>query len=991
MKKKKISIALLSLVASFALVGCNEKKSTGQNSGGSGQSEEHNADFYLTYKGEEFEVGSETHAIETTVGDRTAILVSHSTTGEQVDTINFKSSDETILRIGLNTGLMTPVKAGSATVTATAASDQKNVITFAVTVKAAEKAVNAYSFTGVSYDEKSRILGAMEKYAVDNYLTGITMFSDGSKVCYNTRYKPTPKQYISGYGWGTWREGRLDTSIQLPGLIAGNNNNMYQIQTTSLPQHLNAMNASGSDVSDVYANISTSYFETRLNQTSDGYEWYPVLSKDAEPIPLNADGSKATEHLKDGTFNKWRIHVRTNTDNEKFVYRTASQKDAIKPFEKRPVVLEDYITPIKFMLTGWNRQYRGAELTTGVSAFAKAAATYYGQTSINNTGDSTAIFDEAKWKSSGMEDVIKTGHDDQGDYIDFELLQPCTRFFAKYYLSSSFYSPLPAEFIKIWGGKGLGKSPDQSVTGSTGKATPVDTMLSTGPYYVTQWENSKIVTFTKNDEYFIKKDTFSDGNTRDVYQIPGFQYNVVQDSSDAKQKFLAGSSDSYGPSKDDLTNEFKENTGSGSVDGVNWIKYDTLGSANFKLNVNACTMDEWNEKFGTKGTVYPHPQSFISNVGQNTFLTTRDYMSNIHFLNFLSFAMNRQKLCQSRGSIPTQDYFSDNYLIDPENGVSYNSTDAHKAVIADRYPETYGYNVPAAKAELKKAMDDVIDPMGQAHKFGTVNSTGQAGTDANPYKVPIRMNWMNPTDTTDYKDVFDDIKQIFEEVINEDYNGSYKLVIDEPTPDSNYQVVYDKMKQGEFDLGFGAISGNDLDPINFMEVLKSDNSSTFTLNWGPNTAKINPDDESPIVYDGKKWSYDALWNAANAGVLLDNDSNICTAEQVGKAKLDSATQSVTYKLSFNKLFTAGARSIHVSITNSQFSRGWDITDADAQKTDGIEFVLSKDFNSYQDDSNKTIETPIATCTISYDVTIKGVLKHFTSDLKLNTYQGLIEG
>jgi len=45
-----------------------------------------------------------------------------------------------------------------------------------------------------------------------------------------------------------------------------------------------------------------------------------------------------------------------------------------------------------------------------------------------------------------------------------------------------------------------------------------------------------------------------------------------------------------------------------------------------------------------------------------------------------------------------------------------------------------------------------------------------------------------------------------------------------------------------------------------MEVLKSNNSSGFTLNWGPDTAATDLD------YNGQKWSFDNLWGAADHGI-----------------------------------------------------------------------------------------------------------------------------
>ena len=84
-------------------------------------------------------------------------------------------------------------------------------------------------------------------------------------------------------------------------------------------------------------------------------------------------------------------------------------------------------------------------------------------------------------------------------------------------------------------------------------------------------------------------------------------------------------------------------------------------------------------------------------------------------------------------------------------------------------------------------------------------------------------------------------------------------------------VYYYKMMLGQFDIGFGSISGNTLDPLNFLEVLKSDNSSGFTLNWGLDTNATDLD--HLIEYDEKLWSFDALWTAADHGAYVVKGAN----------------------------------------------------------------------------------------------------------------------
>ena len=286
---------------------------------------------------------------------------------------------------------------------------------------------------------------------------------------------------------------------------------------------------------------------------------------------------------------------------------------------------------------------------------------------------------------------------------------------------------------------------------------------------------------------------------------------------------------------------------------------------------------------------------------------------------------------------PTQNYFSDNYLIDPETGISYNSTEAHAAVLADRYNESYGYSPDAAKRALETAMEETIIPMGEDGQL-VANGQGQGGTPTNPWLITIDMNWMNPTDEKEYGDVFDSIYRISDELIKEVYGGCYKLHINQIAGTSDFNAVYDLMKQGEFDLGFGAVSGNDLNPLNFFEVMKGDNSSGFTLNWGPDTSKI--DSEDPIIYDGKKWSFDGLWQAADSAALLNNDGTFAVASNVstngsGSIKyesIDSSSQSVTYRISFKQLVDAAANELSLSIsngdatianTNEQLEELWD--------------------------------------------------------------------
>ena len=127
---------------------------------------------------------------------------------------------------------------------------------------------------------------------------------------------------------------------------------------------------------------------------------------------------------------------------------------------------------------------------------------------------------------------------------------------------------------------------------------------------------------------------------------------------------------------------------------------------------------------------------------------------------------------------------------------------------------------------------------------------------------------------TDVKEYGEEIKGYFESAFN-DPKVSDGTVVLEVTQDAvtNWQDVYNEyLMKGQFDLGFGAISGNTYNPLNFLEVLKSDNSSGFTLNWGTDTSKVTT--SKPLIYDDKLWSFDALWAVADHGGVVNNGESV---------------------------------------------------------------------------------------------------------------------
>ena len=295
----------------------------------------------------------------------------------------------------------------------------------------------------------------------------------------------------------------------------------------------------------------------------------------------------------------------------------------------------------------------------------------------------------------------------------------------------------------------------------------------------------------------------------------------------------------------------------------------TEGSSTFKLNVNSSTQAEWNDRFKD-----PAKQATYNATGS---YKVKPLMSNDNFLNALSFAIDRKNFAENRGNIPSQDYFAPAYLWEPEEGKSYDDTPQHKAVLADYSPETYGYNEELAVKLFDAAIKEEVE----------VNESYPGYSSSEEIKI----SWMNTTDPKEYgNDIIGYWNTAFQKT--NAYKTGFRINFTQDEGNSDYQVVYDTMRSGMFDLGFGSISGVTSDPLGFMEVLKSDNSSGFTLNYGVDTATIADDGSNAIIYDGKTWSFDGLWAASKTGAIIGSDSKT-VATPVTVKQAGTGTQSFT--------------------------------------------------------------------------------------------------
>ena len=675
-----------------------------------------------------------------------------------------------------------------------------------------------YSFIGKSNAEKTEILGILEAYAVRNGITGISLFENGGYVMYSDRVTLGTENYIPGYGFGVLTEGNITADL------ASETNpdwkRYYHTWNASDPGTANYLNDQGSEVADFYGYIGGSFFTTFMNESKDGYDWVPELAN-TKPEALDAD------YASTGMSKKWRFEVKTGADGLK--YSTNSAMGNRKAFNNRPVELEDYITPFKLLLTKSNGYFRGSELantTTGAIVGAKA---YYESTAEQS-------MEEADFSKVGIRVYEENGK----SYFEYEYTTPQTAFYSMYYITSSLYMPIPMEFLSL-------VTPANYLGFNEAKTeTPVDNSLSLGSYVLETWNSEQEVVYKKNPNY-----VFADTK----YAIPGVHINILpaanEDTEAGLKEFLAGNTDSSGIPQTRLE-EFKSDPRT----------RHTTGDSNFKLNVNATDEETWEYLFGENGVVAQTPKS--------DYWKVEPALGNDHFVKALSLSIDRVSFADARGSIASVDYLSSNYMSDPENGISYSTTQAHKKAVAYLLENTdgCGYNLELAREYFKVALAEL-----------EADGKYVAGTKDNPTKIEIEIGWQYANNEDNYHK---EIEQYLESAFNDESvsGGKYQLDVVFWVGEQWSDIYYNKMMLGQYDLGFGSINGNSLNPLDFVSVLSSDQaiSGSFTLNWGKDTNDVDAD---IIVYEGQRWSYDALWTAANSvAIVVDGENANATSMEL---------------------------------------------------------------------------------------------------------------
>lgn len=785
-----------------------------------------------------------------TIGESVNIICSNAKNGkgEVVEGVEYSYTvkDENVVSVSAS-GTVTGLNTGETTIEITCrnASDKLTPVTLTIKVSGeAPIASGGHSFVSSAnpYQDKLEILGKLEKYAVEEHLTGITLFQNGGYVMYNDRIKKPTNNYITGYGFGILTEGEITKDMDKETNTAWKRY-YHTFGGTANKQKFNYLDDTGSESADLYGYITSSYYGTKMNANKDGYEWYPLLAKNAKeagmsteeignfdpnrPIPLNYNEGT-------GLATKYKIYVKTGA-KDGVKYSTLSTIPGVKDaFDGKDIELEDYVTPYKLLLNKKMDLARSTDFISDTSdGTLRGAKAFYNSCNTSNLDDETLYGKDGK--SGLFRALVGIETNEEENSIVFTFNNPITPFDAMVNLSGSLNSPIPQGFLKLIAPDkstaNLYKSAMNEAYGTAiknTKYTPRDTTLSCGPYVVEETDSQNNV-FKRNERYLEVKEG--------RYKIPGIKIQYFQGAASDKNftfnKFIEdGILDAVSIPKD-FMDQYKDDPRTTT----------TQGDSTFKLNLNTFTQKEWDNN-----------KAFKEN-GSGTSYKCKSLMSNDNFINALSFALDRETFATSRGSVPSQSYFAPAYLWEPEQGLSYDETDQHKAVIAEYSPETYGYNESIAVQLFDKAIEEEVNKGNYTFKSSET----------------ININWMNPTDTDEYgKEIVGYFNKAFEKT--NAYKKGFRINFENINGSTDYQHVYDIMKKGTFDIAFGSVSGMQLDPLGFLEVVKSNNVTGFTTNWGTDTSKIS--EENPIIYQGQRWSFDGLWDAANKGAIIKSDGTV---------------------------------------------------------------------------------------------------------------------
>jgi len=464
---------------------------------------------------------------------------------------------------------------------------------------------------------------------------------------------------------------------------------------------------------------------------------------------------------------------------------------------------------------------------------------------------------EGSWEDVGLK-AVDTDSDGTNDSLEFEFIGDMSEWNIIYWLSSFVTTPIHMGLYDEVGDQ-YGTSPETTATH--------------GAYYLSYYEPDKTIRFRENP-------TFHDP---DRYFFTGYDYSIIADTEIMFQEFLSGKLEAA------------------AVPGAQYEAYQNdprikavPGATTFRASINSLgTVEAQQEQFPGSEFV-PEPLLAWEN-------------DEASFRNALFHAFDRQTIA-SEVQVTAQPgffYFSEAYLVAPQEGVSFREWDNLEAnrrayietldnvdsMYDDDYDETafqtwlednrdpeatvvgeglgmdtLGYNPDLATRIFEDAIEDL-----------TSDGTYDMGTADEPLVIPIQFTIQAGSSAQSSYAEF--LKDEFQRIFSyEDDNGDVLAYVDiEIDPVEFPDNYYTRILVGATDMGQGGISGSTLDAASFLDVFADDNRGGFTMDWGIDTSTANIE----VTYVNRSgvevtelWSYNALVTALNGTAQVQDGEEV---------------------------------------------------------------------------------------------------------------------
>lgn len=622
-------------------------------------------------------------------------------------------------------------------------------------------AANTGEFANANYNTQLFILSKMEGYLLNNFIS-IPIYSNAGFVIFSDRMVTPVDHSLPVMGFDI-----IHGSMTTPD--AGTTDQYtYRTYETASPKTLNHLQSDSSVESDQQAYFEGSLFEFILNDTKDGYRLVPSMAAQ-EPTPGTFE--PGTEASKEWTITirqdlKWSNGEAITADDFLYTY-----KMVLDP--KLQNIRANYFYGQDFPIVGAEEYYKQGQFKS---------CTKGGEDITNDVEDAEDCTTQGgtveNWPSNVSWDTV--GLEKVSDYSwKFTLKSSKTAWDVKYLMGDMLYAPVYETLFEA------GMNADRT---ETNYGTSLDTIMSSGPYKLTYWEDGKELRFEKNEYYFNK----------DAYNFTGVKTLIVQDANAALLLFKNGELDQTAIPSSEYEN-YKNDPRMKRVPGA------TV----FRLQMNYGDQDLLDSMNGGED-------------GSHGWIA-KPILQDINFRAALYYSVDRNTLSKYvlKTTDPAQAFFSSAYAYDPENGTIYRDSEMGESVIDGLSPETYGY-APSTAADLYvQALTDL-------------KAKNQLPAD-NKIQLEIAL-FSGATQDALGAWLESSLEALFNNAVKntEFSNISFDLVIKHyPGMD----VYYQAQMPAKFDLALGGISGSTLDPLSYLDVFCSDNRSGLFLNWGLDTSK----------------------------------------------------------------------------------------------------------------------------------------------------------